>query len=1046
MTLKEYSDSKQSCRRIWLFWAWFLHTALTIHFSALAQGTTVITNVHQIRLLAAQIPKSSYSIRLEGDVWWARPSDGRFVLKDDSGAEVLEMDLHGQPIAAGQKIRLEGNATVTPAGNFFRLGVVGPVVDNDGVHGMVEKSGAVFLKAGLSPFRVEWFNGVEKYGLKVEYEGPGLPRQPIPDSALFQTPQSNGLIFKSVQSDGELLPDFDSAPALKMGIAKNFDVEMITNHDHLGICYTGFLEVARDGLYTFYTISDDGSRLFINSPNLQIASLGQISFPQPQPLLIGQTLEPGGGQWTEAEGKVTFASDQPHALKLELTADTGCLQVEIADKSSLSAASLLNRRIRATGFAQGVYNAGSRYVPGILFTPSTRNIEFLDRPSATVENPVTTTNTLPLLTTAAEVHRLKREEAERGYPVRIRGVITSVLPEHQAFTLQDSTRGIYIIDSSESRADAPRIGQYLEVEGVSDPGQFAPVIDAAKIRVLGGGNMPAPVSPSWHQLMNGSLDAQYVEIQGILTSVQSNGVVLLTPEGRIQTDIRTANLRPEDFDRYEDALIRVRGCLFANWDYVTHCVKVGEIRMNGAEVSVDQPAPADLFSTPLKTASELLLFDPQASVFQRVRVSGQIIHIRDPEYFMMDGNNGVRIVLKHPSPLQPGDFVDVVGFPELSMGSPILREAVVHPTHHAPPPKARALLPDDLVRPDLDSTLVRIKAVLVDQRNTPLDQVLEARVGLRSFLARLTGKSSSIQNIPPGSQLELTGTYVSQSVNQNVTSFELLLNSPADVVVLARPPWWTLEKLLVILGALACILAGTVLWITQLHREVAQRTVELELQIRERQRAEQQHAMEQERGRIAQDLHDELGSSLTEISMLGVRAQSPSTPPEKRGAYLEQMSDKARQMVTALDEIVWAINPTHNSLGSMVSYFSIYAERFLSLANITLYVDAPAGPEDHVVDSRHRHQLFLAFKEALTNVVRHSEASEVRLSMQIQECRVRLTIADNGRGWSNGPQSEEMDGVINMRTRLKKLGGGFQITSKTGTGTVVSFEMPLHDP
>jgi signal transduction histidine kinase len=130
----------------------------------------------------------------------------------------------------------------------------------------------------------------------------------------------------------------------------------------------------------------------------------------------------------------------------------------------------------------------------------------------------------------------------------------------------------------------------------------------------------------------------------------------------------------------------------------------------------------------------------------------------------------------------------------------------------------------------------------------------------------------------------------------------------------------------------------------------------------------------------------------------------------------------------------------------MVSYFSIYAERFLSLANITLYVDAPAGPEDHVVDSRHRHQLFLAFKEALTNVVRHSEASEVRLSMQIQECRVRLTIADNGRGWSNGPQSEEMDGVINMRTRLKKLGGRFQITSKTGTGTVVSFEMPLHDP
>jgi signal transduction histidine kinase len=298
--------------------------------------------------------------------------------------------------------------------------------------------------------------------------------------------------------------------------------------------------------------------------------------------------------------------------------------------------------------------------------------------------------------------------------------------------------------------------------------------------------------------------------------------------------------------------------------------------------------------------------------------------------------------------------------------------------------------------------------------------------------------------MPAGSQLELTGTYASQSVNQNVTSFELLLNSASDVVVLARPPWWTLEKLLVMLGALACVLAVTVLWITQLHRKVGLRTAELEIQIRERQRVEQQHAMERERGRIAQDLHDELGSSLTEITMLGVRAQAASTPAEKRGAYLEQMSDKARQMVTALDEIVWAMNPTHNSLASMVSYFSIYAERFLGLANIELRVEGPFDVEDYEVDSRHRHQLFLAFKEALTNVVRHSQASEVQLSMRIEERQVRVTISDNGEGWSEGGRTEEMDGVINMRARLEKLGGRFVITSKAGSGTVVRFEMPLH--
>ncbi len=262
--------------------------------------------------------------------------------------------------------------------------------------------------------------------------------------------------------------------------------------------------------------------------------------------------------------------------------------------------------------------------------------------------------------------------------------------------------------------------------------------------------------------------------------------------------------------------------------------------------------------------------------------------------------------------------------------------------------------------------------------------------------------------------------------------------------MLARPPWWTLQKLLVILGALACVLAVTVLWITQLHRKVEQRTAELEIQIHERQRVEQQHALEQERARIARDLHDELGSGLTELTMLGARAQSASAPPETRGGYLEQMGDKARLMVTALDEIVWAMNPTHDSLASMVSYFSIYAERFLGLANIAWRLDGPFKPDDCVVDSRLRHQLFLAFKEALTNVVRHSEATEVCLGIQVEHGQVRLTIADNGRGWGEASQTEEMDGVANMCARLEKLGGRFEVGSKPGQGTTVRFDLPLH--
>src|SRR3974390_2956149 len=234
-----------------------------------------VSNVHQIRLLATPAPTNSYFVRLEGDVWWANVRQGRLVLNDDSGAEELELDFHGEQVEAGQRVHLEGNATITPVGAAFKLGARGPVVDNDGVHSMVEKSGAVFLTAGRRLIRVEWFNGVEKYGLSVEYQGPGLPRQKIPDSVLYRIQvneaagKSNwvhGLDFVCSEAPGEVLPDFYPATALKAGSVNNFQLEVMPRQEHIGLCFSGFLETANDGLYTFYTTSDDGSRLFVGAP------------------------------------------------------------------------------------------------------------------------------------------------------------------------------------------------------------------------------------------------------------------------------------------------------------------------------------------------------------------------------------------------------------------------------------------------------------------------------------------------------------------------------------------------------------------------------------------------------------------------------------------------------------------------------------------------------------------------------------------------------------------------------------------------------------
>jgi signal transduction histidine kinase len=1026
----------------------------------------VVTNVFQIRQLAAQNPDSAYSFRLEGDVWWAAPVAGRLVLKDHSGAEELDLDLGAQQVQAGQRIRIVGNGTITKRGAAFQLGGQGPVVDNNGVHGAVEKSGGLYLDAGRHPLRLEWFNGVERYQLAVEYAGPGLSRQPIPASALFRpvaaevtrrinkgtttTNLVNGLDYRCYDVEGEELPDFKRLTALKTGTVSNFDLSILPRTEHVGLVFTGFLDVSNAGFYKFFTKSDDGSRLYVRCPPVHVEPIGKCELPTPGKVAIGQNLlESERNRWVRIEGKVSFAGMESNSAHLELSAGAARIRVEIADSNGLEMTNLLNRSIAAVGFCQGALTPDGQLIPGVLLVPSGKQIELLQSPQETISNRSANAAALPTLTTAVEVHRLKREEAQRGYPVKLRGVVTCVLPEDQAFTLQDSTRGLYVIDSSQSLAMPPETGEYLEIEGTTDPGKFAPVVKAQLVTRLGAGHLPDPARPAWDQLMSGSLDAQYVEIAGVVTAVQSNRVSLLTSGGIVKTEIRANGInKTEELKQFENALVRLRGCLFASWDYVTHQVRMGEIRFYGADILIDQPPPADLFSLPAKTAAELKLFDPQAGAFQRVKVSGQVVFATEGQCFLME-REGLRFIPQNDLELKPGDTLDVVGFPDLLGGvSPVLRESVARKTGHSSLPPPKTLLATNLISSAHDATFVKVEGSLVNIHQTRPDTVLEMQNGIRAFTARVRDANESILSLAPGSRLELTGVYAgvggNRATGREITSFELLIDSVGGIKVLARPPWWTLKRLLFALGALACVLAAAVLWITQLHRQVEERSAQLAAQVRQRQHIEHQRTMEEERTRIAQDLHDELGSGITEIGMLAARAKSASASDEKRERHLEQVGSKARELVTALDEIVWAMNPRHDSVASLVSYLSLYAERFLKLANISWRLDGPNGTIDQVVDSRRRHQLFLAFKEALTNVVRHSNATEVKLNIRCDAGKVLVALADNGRGLPGDLRTENMDGVDNMRNRIEKLGGHFEITGQQGRGTIVRFEVPYN--
>jgi signal transduction histidine kinase len=663
---------------------------------------------------------------------------------------------------------------------------------------------------------------------------------------------------------------------------------------------------------------------------------------------------------------------------------------------------------------------------------------------------------LPILTTAEQVHLLSRQAAARGDRAVIRGVVTCSLPSSGAIVVQDATRGIYIDQLNTTLGDIPAVADLIEVEGVTDPGAFAPQVHARRLTRIGPGELPPPVRPTWDQLINGSLDSQFVEIQGVVTSVRSDGVTLLTHGGKIKAFLAGTN--NVTWTQYENALVRVRACLFAAWDPNTHHVRVGEIRMFSPMVTVEERAPADVFAVPAKHAPELLLFDSQASGLRRVKVSGQIVYSVEGEFYMMDGASGLRFVPKDAASFEVGDIVEVVGFPSLTGPSPVLREAVARKIGAAPLPEARRLLADNLFQAEYDATRVRLDGVLLGVSADR--QTLEMQSGLQRFLARVNGgtvnsssrvRSSGLNRskdigAPVGSRLSLTGVYSGHGGNrttgEEIGSFELLLNSPADILLLAYPPFWTLWRLLFLIGALVTVLIAALVWIRLLHHKVQSRTAQLQAEIREREHAEHQRVRAQERARIARDLHDDLGSSLTEITMLASFLPGLELQSDEASERLDTIAGKSRTLVHALDEIVWAVDPQRDTLASVARYLASYAEEYLAGLKMTCRVQIPNSFPEQVIPGEVRHHLFLAVKEALNNGVRHGGATEIEFRVRVMDDRVQISISDNGNGFDLSGRSNG-HGLLNLRNRLENVSGRCEITSSPGAGTIVSLQLPL---
>jgi signal transduction histidine kinase len=245
-------------------------------------------------------------------------------------------------------------------------------------------------------------------------------------------------------------------------------------------------------------------------------------------------------------------------------------------------------------------------------------------------------------------------------------------------------------------------------------------------------------------------------------------------------------------------------------------------------------------------------------------------------------------------------------------------------------------------------------------------------------------------------------------------------------VVFWLTPWFWVSVVAFLLAV------GAAIWRMSSSRKLRQALLTLE----------QQRAIDRERLRIAQDIHDDLGARVTQISLLSAVAEGRPTLPEEARIEFSKVSRMTRDLVSALYETVWAVNPENDNLDALTSYLCQISSQLCSQAQIRCRLEVPDIPSDFLANSQLRHHLIMAVKEAVNNVLKHARATEVRIRISLESSRLHVCVQDNGRGFDPAA-AKPGNGLSNIESRMKKIGGTVSVKSKLAVGTELCLEIPV---
>jgi PAS domain S-box-containing protein len=443
----------------------------------------------------------------------------------------------------------------------------------------------------------------------------------------------------------------------------------------------------------------------------------------------------------------------------------------------------------------------------------------------------------PELQTAQQARQLTPEQAARHYPVRLRGVLT-FFDESQFYRFfQDDTAGIYLFPSDALTNAAPTTGALVEIEGQTSPGEYAPTITPQRVKLLGAGTFPPAKPVSYEALASGEEDSQFVEIHGIVRAVSLDAqtkyysVEIATGGGRLTALATQLPVRREE--DLEDSTVKIRGVCVSRFNLQRQLFDLRLLVPRPADLVIETPAPRHPFDAPTRPIEKLLQFTPSGPYGHRVKVSGTVIYRRDEALYIEDKTEGLYVETQQTNSLLPGDQVEVLGFPAKGEYNPMLQDAIFRKTGAGPLLAPDPVTADEALKGTHDCRLVRIEATVLDRTRYSREQFLVLQSGGFIFNAYLERKNVGVDFAYLQNDCKITVTGVCRIERGNdwhvgpdwrTKSFRILLRSAGDILVLQRPPWWNLQKLLWMMGLLCVIVLVVLMWAGVLRRRVQKQT------------------------------------------------------------------------------------------------------------------------------------------------------------------------------------------------------------------------------